>query len=86
MSTEKSIALIGLLGIAFAISGIAFAADATAAKASTSIVGVVSDEIGRPLSGAMVRIRSENGKPVGITRTDSHGRFFLRAIAPEFTR
>src|SRR5216684_3453129 len=82
MSTEKSIALIGLLGIAFAMSGIAFAADATAAKASTSISGSVSDAIGRPLSNVVIRLQSENGKTVDITRSDSHGRFFFRAIAP----
>src|SRR5260370_4701040 len=82
MSTEKSIALIGLLGIAFAMSGIAFAADATAAKARTSITGTVNDAIGRPLSGVVIRLQSENGKTVDITRTDSHGRFLFRAIAP----
>src|SRR6266849_284050 len=82
MSTEKSIALIGLLGIAFAMSGSAFAADATAAKASTSISGSVSDAIGRPLSNVVIRLQSENGKTVDITRTDSHGRFLFRAIAP----
>src|SRR5713226_9975235 len=82
MSTEKSIALIGLLGIAFAMSGIAFAADATAAKASTSISWSVSDAIGRPLSNVVIRLQSENGKTVDITRSDSHGRFFFRAITP----
>src|SRR5260370_5062863 len=82
MSTEKSIALIGLLGIAFAMSGIAFAADATAAKARTSITGTVNDAIGRPLSNVVIRLQSENGKTVDITRTDSHGRFLFRAIAP----
>src|SRR5712692_9982012 len=87
MSTEKevrirTIALIGLLGIAFAMSGIAFAADATEAKASTSISGSVSDAIGRPLSGVVIRLQSENGKTVDITRTDSHGRFFFHAITP----
>src|SRR5216684_9323143 len=87
MSTEKevrirTIALIGLLGIAFAMSGSAFAADATGAKPSASISGSVSDAIGRPLSNVVIRLQSENGKTVDITRTDSHGRFFFRAIAP----
>ncbi len=82
MSTEKSIALIGLLGIAFAMSGSAFAADATGAKPSASISGSVSDVIGRPLSNVVIRLQSENGKTVDITRTDSHGRFLFRAIAP----
>src|SRR5216683_8221035 len=82
MSTEKSIALFGLLGIAFAISGVAFAADATAAKARTSITGTVNDARGRPLSGVVIRLQSENGKTVDITSTDSHGRFFFRAITP----
>src|SRR6266851_4782172 len=81
MSTEKSIALIGLLGIAFAMSGSAFAADATAAKPSASISGSVSDAIGRPLSNVVIRLQSENGKTVDITRTDSHGRFLFRAIS-----
>jgi hypothetical protein len=77
-----SLALFGLLGIAFAIPAIAFATDPAAAKASTSIVGTVSDAIGRPLSGTVIRLQAENGKTVAITRTDSHGRFFFRAIAP----
>ncbi len=76
-----SLALCGLLGIAFAMSGIAFAADATA-KASTSITGTVNDARGRPLSAVVIRLQSENGKTVDITRTDSHGRFFFRAITP----
>src|SRR5712692_4327020 len=87
MSTEKevrirTIALIGLLGIAFAMSGIAFAADATEAKASTSISGSVSDALWRPLSNVVILLQSENGKTVDITRSDSHGRFFFRAITP----
>src|SRR6266851_9758874 len=82
MSTEKSIALIGLLGIAFAISGSAFAADATAAKARTSITGTVNDVRGRPLSNVVIRLQSENGKTVDISRTDSHGRFFFHAMTP----
>jgi len=77
-----SLALCGLLGIAFAMSRIAFAADATAAKASTSITGRVNDARGRPLSAVVIRLQSENGKTVDITRTDSHGRFFFRAITP----
>jgi len=80
MSIEK--ALIGLLGIAFAISGIAFAANNAAAKAPTSITGTVNDARGRPLPGVVIRLQSENGKTVDITRTDSHGRFLFRAIAP----
>src|ERR1700736_1861895 len=81
MSIEK-IALIGLLGVAFAISGVAFAADATAAEARTSITGMVNDARERPLPGVVIRLQSEHGKTVDITRSDSHGRFFFRAITP----
>jgi hypothetical protein len=59
-----SLALCGLLGIAFAMSRIAFAADATAAKASTSIIGRVNDARGRPLSAVVIRLQSRTAKPL----------------------
>jgi Carboxypeptidase regulatory-like domain len=45
--------------------------------AAQQISGIITDTLGRPLAGAKLELRNENGTPVAAASSDQSGRFNL---------
>ena len=57
-----------------------FAGQAAAIETASSVRGVVTDEAGRPISGATITVRSENTSLTRSTSTNAEGAFSLRNL------
>lgn len=83
MRRERTAWLLALLGVGFA-AGAARAAESSVAEASrTELSGIVNDEKGRPLEGAIVSIFGRDLEQGARTAfTDDEGRFEVSGLPP----
>ncbi len=74
--------LFAVLGFVLTASSAVGAGETTRGSAHAGITGTVKDALGRPLANVAVRLQATTGAALARTRTDAHGRFSFRDIAP----
>ena len=78
-----------VLGLATLLTQL-FAVPAEGAKTSKpagkTIVGTITDALGRPLAGAGLELQNSAGKIVAKAKSDAEGRFSFAGLRPPSTR